>query len=133
VIGPGTVLQVEPGNMIGPTRQGMADLIAQDPSAWWNPALNNGLGGIDGGCFGAGTCTRSPRQVAIPVYNPDVFHAGTPHGRVDITVIKVLGFFMERMQGNDVVGRLMSYPTAPRGGTSQTPATAFVISISLVR
>jgi hypothetical protein len=133
VIGPGTVLQVEPGNMIGPTRQGMADLIAQDPGASWNTSLNGGLGGIQGGCQAAGTCTKSPRVVAIPVYNPDVFHAGTPHGRTDITVIKILGFFMERMQGNDVVGRLMSYPTVPRGGTSQTPATAFVISIALVR
>jgi hypothetical protein len=133
VIGPGTVLSVEPGNMIGPTRQGMADLIAQDPGAVWNQSLNGGLGGVDGGCVEAGTCTRSPRHVAIPVYNPDVFNAGTPHGRIDITVIKIIGFFMERMQGNDVIGRIMFYPTQPRGGTSETQATAFVISISLVR
>jgi hypothetical protein len=133
VIGPGTVLTVEPGNMIGPTRQGMANLIAQDPGASWNQSLNGGLGGIQGGCTAAGTCARSPRLVAIPLYNPDVFNAGTPHGRTDITVIKILGFFMERMQGNDVVGRIMGYPTVPRGGTSATPATSFVISISLVR
>jgi hypothetical protein len=40
---------------------------------------------------------------------------------------------MERMQGNDVVGRLMAYPGQPRGGTSNTPNSAFVISIALVR
>jgi len=133
VIGPGTVLQVEPGNMVGPTRQGMADLIALDPTAIWNTSANGGLGGVTGGCMQAATCTMSPRIVAIPVYNPDTFNAGTPSGRIDITIVKVLGFFVERMQGNDVVGRLMAYPGTPRGGTSTTPETAFVISIALVR
>ena len=133
VIGPGTVLQVEPGNMIGPTRQGMADLIALDSTAIWDTSLNGGLGGVGGGCMQAATCSMSPRIVAIPVYNPDTFNAGTPSGRIDITIVKVLGFFVERMQGNDVVGRLMAYPGTPRGGTSTTPETAFVISIALVR
>lgn len=133
VIGPGTVLDVEPGNMVGPTRQGMAALIAQDPGASWNTALNGGLGGIQGGCMATGACAVSPRIVAIPVYNPDVFNASTPHGRTDITIVRVLGFFMERMQGNDVVGRIMTYPGTPRGGTSDTPSAAFVVSIALVR
>ncbi|MGE0460834.1 MAG: pilus assembly protein TadG-related protein [Vicinamibacterales bacterium] len=133
VIGPGTVLQVEPGNMVGPTRQGMAALIAQDPGASWNTTLNGGLGGIQGGCMATGACTVSPRVVAIPVYNPDIFNAGTPHGRTDITIVKILGFFMERMQGNDVVGRIMAYPGTPRDSTSDTPGAAFVVSIALVR
>jgi Flp pilus assembly protein TadG len=132
VIGPGTVMQVEPGNMIGPTRQGMSDLIAQDPGARWNTSLNGGLGGVEGGCMTGGGCTLSPRIVAIPVYNPDVFNAGTPSGRIDIVIVKVLGFFMERMVGNDVVGRIMAYPGEPRG-TTNTPGAAFVISIALVR
>src|SRR4029079_2254283 len=75
VIGPGTVLQVEPGNMIGPTRQGMQDLIDLDPNATWATSLNSGLGGVSGGCMTASppTCSMSPRIVAIPVYNPDTF------------------------------------------------------------
>ena len=134
VIGPGTVLEVEPGNMQGPTRQGMADLIALDPGATWNPNLYGpGVGGVQGGCVGAGTCTISPRLIAVPIYNPDVFNAGTPHGRTDITIVKVLGFFADRMQGDDVIGYLMAYPTLARTGTSTTPETAFVISIALVR
>jgi hypothetical protein len=133
VIGPGTVLAVEPGAGVGPTRQGIADLIAQDPGASWDTSMNGGRGGIRGGCMAAGTCTTSPRLVAVPLYNPDIFNAGTPNGRTDITVVKVLGFFMVGMQGNDVVGRLMTYPSAPRGGTSSTPGAAFVVSIALVR
>jgi Flp pilus assembly protein TadG len=33
---PGDLLLAEPGNMSGPTRQGMDDLIAKDPHAYWD-------------------------------------------------------------------------------------------------
>jgi hypothetical protein len=65
------VLDVEPGNMVGPTKQGMQDLIDKDRGAVWDESLNDGRGGIKGGCMEAGTCDLSPRVVAIPVYDPD--------------------------------------------------------------
>ncbi|MCC7178312.1 MAG: Tad domain-containing protein [Acidobacteria bacterium] len=134
VIGPGTVLQVEPGNMIGPTSQGIRDLIAQDPAAVWDPNMYGpGQGGVSGGCMATAACAISPRLVAIPVFNPDVYDAGRASGRIDITVVKVLGFFIDHMQGNDVIGYLSPYPSAPHGGTSNTPGAAFVVSIALVR
>jgi hypothetical protein len=87
VIGPGTVLQVEPGNMVGPTAQGMRDLIALDPGARWNPnKYGPGLGGVDGGCMASGACALSPRLVAIPVFNPDTYDLGRASGRIDITI-----------------------------------------------
>ena len=97
VIGPGTVLDVEPGNMVGPTKHGMQDLIDLDPDAVWDPTLNDGRGGIDGGCMEAGTCDLSPRVVAIPVYDPDAYDVGRASGRVEIHVTKVVGFFVNRM------------------------------------
>jgi hypothetical protein len=134
VIGPGSVLQVEPGNMIGPTNQGIRDLIAQDPGANWVPSANGGQGGIVGGCMTAGTCGISPRLVAIPVFNPDTYDSGRASGRVDITIVKVLGFFIQGIvNGNDVLGYLTTYPSAPRSGTTNTPGAAFVVSIALVR
>ena len=48
-------------------------------------------------------------------------------------MIKILGFFIEGMQGQDVIGYIMTYPSAPRSGTSDTPGAAFVVSIALVR
>ena len=39
IIGPGTVLDVEPGSTQGPTRQGMRDLINLDRDASWDPDL----------------------------------------------------------------------------------------------
>ena len=82
----------------------------------------------------AGTCAISPRLVAIPVFNPDTYDAGRASGRIDITIVKILGFFIQGMvNGNDVLGYLTTYPSAPRSGTSSTPGAAFVVSIALVR
>lgn len=134
VISPGDLLPVEPGNMIGPTSQGIRDLIAQDANASWDPNLYGpGQGGVSGGCMAGGGCAISPRLVAIPAFNPDTYDAGRASGRIDIVVTKVLGFFIEGMQGNDVIGYLTTYPSAPRSGTSNTPGAAFVVSIALVR
>lgn len=134
VIGPGTVLQVEPGNMIGPTKHGMQELIAQDPTAKWDPNLYGpGKGGITGGCMASGACAISPRLVAIPVFDPDAYDKGRASGRIDIIVTKVLGFFIAEMQGNEVGGYITSYPSAALTGTSTTPGAAFVVSIALVR
>jgi hypothetical protein len=134
VIGPGTVLQMEPGNMVGPTAQGMRDLIGRDPQAQWSPNLYGpGLGGVSGGCMATGACAISPRLVAIPAFNPDAYDAGRASGRIDIHVTKVLGFFVERMNGNEVGGYITTYPSSAYEGTSGAPGAAFVISIALVR
>ncbi len=134
VIGPGTILQVEPGNMVGPTAQGMRDLVALDPNATWNPNLYGpGLGGVSGGCMSTGGCAISPRLVAIPVFNPDTYDAGRASGRIDLHVVKVLGFFIDHMQGQDVAGYITTYPSSPRAGTGGVPGAAFVVSVSLVR
>jgi hypothetical protein len=120
--------------MVGPTRQGMRDLIALDPAARWNPNMYGpGKGGVEGGCMASGACALSPRLVAIPVFNPDAYDAGRASGRVEIVVTKVLGFFISEMNGNEVGGYITTYPSAPLSGTSTTPGTAFVVSIALVR
>ena len=134
LIGPGTVLEAEPGNMVGPTAQGMRDLIALDPYAQWDPNLNGiGRGGIRGGCMGNGSCALSPRVVAIPVYNPDAYDAGRASGRIVFEIVKVLGFFVDEMNGNDVAGYIMTYPSEPNAGMGGVPGNNFVVSVALVR
>ena len=134
VIGPGTVLDVEPGNMIGPTKQGMQDLVALDPYADWDSDLyGEGRGGVTGGCMGAGTCVTSPRLIAIPVYDPDAYAAADAGGRTELNIVKVLGFFIDRMQGNDVGGWITSYPAEPNAGMGGVPGNNFVVSVALVR
>ena len=135
VIRAGDVLTMEPGNMIGPTRQGVGDLIALDPNAVWSLSANGGRGGISGGCMSSlgNPCALSPRVVAVPVFNPDVWDRGPSNGRSSVTVTRIIGMFVERMQGNDVIGRLLPYPSAAYSGTGGVPGAAFVISIVLVR
>ena len=133
VVGPGTQLEIEPGNMVGPTRQGMADLIALDRNAEWDQSLNGGRGGISGGCMATGACSLSPRLIAIPVFDPDEYDAGRASGRQTINIVKVLGFFIDRMQGNDVGGWIMHYPSDPNAGMGGVPGNNFVVSVALVR
>lgn len=133
VIGPGTVLEVEPGNMVGPTEQGLDDLIALDDKAVWDSSLNDGRGGIKGGCMAAGTCDLSPRVVAIPVYDPDAYDVGRASGRIEITVTKVVGFFVNEMNQGEVNGYIMTYPSAPKAGMGGVPGNNFVVSVALVR
>jgi hypothetical protein len=135
VIGPGTVIDTEPGNMIGPTAQGMRDLIAQDRGADWDPSLNGGRGGVTGGCMASGACDISPRLVAIPVFDPEAFQAapGPDSGMTEVNIVKIVGFFLDHMQGNDVAGYLTVYPSRPRAGMGGVPGANFVVSVALVR
>jgi len=122
VIRAGDVLTMEPGNMIGPTNQGITDLIAPDPRRWVN-------GEITGTCTGT-SCTR---VVAIPVFNPDLWDLGPSNGRSTVVVTRVVGMFIDRIQGNDVTGYLVPYPSAAYSGTGGVAGSSFVVSIVLVR
>lgn len=121
----GDALVTEPGNMIGPTSQGMEDLIAQDPDAEW----------VDGEGIVNSCCPRSPRWVPIPLFSPEEYATqDRSTGRFTVTVIDILGFFIEGMQGNDVIGRLTLYPATASGGTGTgTPPSSFLRVVLLVR
>jgi hypothetical protein len=135
VIGPGTVLETEPGNMVGPTSQGVEELIAQDPyPARWDPDANDGRGAPVAGCMAAGTCAISPRLVALAMFNPDLYDSGRASGRTDITVTKILGFWIEGLQNNgDVIGYLTHYPALAEGGAPVEEDSTFLRTVILVR
>lgn len=137
-----STLSVETGNMIGPTKQGVADLTALDPNAKWD-----GTKVVDS-CVGPPyTCgakgySISPRIVAIPIINTqdayDQVHpaAGKAQGAGNMTVkvVAILGFFVEGMSGNDVVGYLCTKPDLlVSNGGSVSPSAAFLTAIRLVR
>lgn len=92
----GDLVWTETGNMIGPTRQGVNELINKDPLASWNSTF-----GIVGSSFAAGA---SPRLVLIPMFDP-----GNPptSGKQQLEVTNIAGFFIEVMNGDEVTGRLM--------------------------
>ena len=134
VIGPGSLLEVEPGNMAGPTRQGVTALIARDPEARWDPSAKNGRGAPVGGCMAAGTCGISPRLMAVAAFDVDAWSAGRQSGRSEVVVVvKILGVWLEGMAGGDVVGYLTYYPAVAAAGQTVSPDSSFLRTAMLVR
>ncbi len=131
----GQTIWNEPGNMIGPTQQGVNDLVAMDPLARWVPDSEGGH--IENSCAQAvpPCAAKSPRLVAIPVFDVDAYSLqDKTSGKFQIRITNILGFFLEGMQGNDVMGRLASYPGMLRPGTGQlNPNSAFLRSVILIR
>jgi hypothetical protein len=130
-IGIGDELESENGNMIGPTRQGTLDLIALDPNAEWDPTTNS----VINSCASATpSCGRSPRIVAVPVYDTSTYDTTRRQGLPIFTVVNILGFFIDDMQGNDVVGYFTEVPGLARTATAPVdPSAAFMFSIQLIR
>ena len=125
----GDFLTLEPGNMIGPTRQGVTDLIALDPGAMFDTSTNSIVGSCAPSC-----ASFSPRLVAIPMFDTELYDLGRASGRLDVQIVNILGFFVVNMQGNDVVGYLMTRPgqLAP-GGPGVGEGSAFQRINLLVR
>ncbi len=96
VVHVGDILQTENGNMVGPTRQGVEALLAQDPLATWDS-----LQGVVNSQFAAGA---SPRLIRVPMFDP---RFPPDPGKQDVVVTNIAGFFIESMEGPRVVGRLL--------------------------
>jgi len=131
----GDYLPTETGVMNGPTSQGFADLKATDPNATWNGTT------IASSCA-PGCAPFSPRIVPIAVFDLDDFQhrrasgdwSVCPVGGRCVHVVNILGFFADRMSGNDIVGYLMSYPGVFVNGAPNVGGGAgFLTSIQLVR
>ena len=118
-------LTQEPGAMEGPTIQGADDLIAKDPSAYWDTATNRVKGSRYNG--------QSPRVFPIPLYDPIVYDSGKRNGRgADLVTANWIGFFLESTQGNGIWGRII--PIAGiRDGSGPAPTGLNPITIRLVK
>ena len=136
VVGAGDSLTTENGQM---ATQRIVDavtaLVNQDAGAFWDPTKNDGRGGISGGCMGDGSCSLSPRVRPIPVYDPLAWaqRPGEGAGQTPLRITKVIGFFVERPQGETLVGRVMQYPSDKYEAGTGPEAANFVVTVTLVR
>lgn len=120
----GDLLTAEPGNMVGPTSQGVEDLIAQDPAAYWDTSANKVVS----------TMSPSPRVKIVPIFDPYYWNSGKRNGRnADLKAANFIGFFIERMNGGDVVGRITPVSGLIDGNAGPAPAGAFPRAIRLVQ
>jgi len=124
VMGFGDPLVSEPGNMVGPTKQGTDALIAKDPDAYWDSTNNRVVSSMH----------PSPRVAIIPVYDPVYYAEGKHNSRnADLKVVNYIGFFIEGMQGNSVMGRITPVGGIMDGNGGPAPQGAFPMVIRLVQ
>jgi hypothetical protein len=95
-VGPGDRLLLEPGNIVGPTRQGMEDLFALDPGAHWDVGSRT----VQGSAYGL-----SPRIAIVPFFDPTL---PPQPGRNWVRVTRIGVLFIEQIAGNEVRGRFLS-------------------------
>jgi Flp pilus assembly protein TadG len=111
----GDPLTQEPGAMNGPTVSGAQLLIDQDPGAYWDTVTNKVKGSSYGG--------KSPRVFPIPLYDPVVYDSGKRNGRTaDLVTANWIGFFLDHIEGNGLVGRII--PIAGIRDATAGPAPA---------
>jgi hypothetical protein len=106
IVSIGDGLQIEPGNMVGPTIQGLNDLIEQDSSAYWNEGTNT----VEGSAYGS----NSPRIMRVPAFDPTLGLRTDPNGRKYLTVSQVMVLFLEENAGGgNMVVRFMETLAPP--------------------
>ncbi len=110
----GDILGVEMGNMVGPTSQGVKDVIALDPLATWVPTESGGY--LQNSLYSGFT---SPRIIKIPFYD----ESQTPKANGTITVTGLGAFFVVDVQGKDVTGIFIEIATAGSPGGFGNPGT----------
>lgn len=133
----GDYLPVENGAMIGPSGQGFNDLRALDPNATWNAATRSVSNSCAPGC-----APFSPRIIPLPVFDIDEFQlrraqnswGHCPTGGKCVKVVNILGFFADRMQGNDIIGYLLMYPGLfVTGAPNVDDSASFLVTVQLIR
>ena len=72
--------------------------------------------------------------MAVPVFDTEYFYTSDRNGLPTFRIVNILGFFIDHMQGNDVVGYLMEAPGLARAATAPIqPQSSFLAEIQLIR
>ena len=124
ILGFGDTFVHKPGMQSGPVDQGIADLLAKDPDAYWDETTQKPVSPLG----------KSPRVVAIPLFDPVYYEEGKVSGRnASLKFVNYLGFFIEEMRGKEVIGRITPISGLRQGGLGPAPAGAFPQTIRLVQ
>jgi Putative Flp pilus-assembly TadE/G-like len=157
VLGIGSTIPIETGNMTGQTGHNTYESVGNgplalaeiDPDAYWDPTTKT----VKGSCA-PGICedglyyTQSPRIVPVPLGNIDAYLAANPTGSGgSVTITNIFGFFIitpdqaetlgfDIGNGNssDVVyGAMITIPGLTQGTQTVPTSSAFLRQVILVR
>jgi hypothetical protein len=117
----------EPGDMIGPTFQGIRDLIALDPDASWNPDTGE-VEGWDVTKYGT-DWRSSPRVIKIALFDPIQLQKG---GLQDLYFNNIALMFLEDQKNprDPIIGRFLYF--ASGAGTGGPDDGSLVLYLRLV-
>lgn len=107
VVEPGDKLQTEPGNKVGPTRQGVLSLIGEDSGAYWDTSSKS----IKGSAYP--DPLLSPRVALIPFFDP----LQPPYSGRNYLIVHQLGaVFVESIDSKgNIKGRFVkAVPYSPK-------------------
>ena len=120
----GTLLNAEASSVTDATRLGVEQLIALDPSAYWDTTTNRVVSSLH----------PSPRLKTVPVFDPYYWNLGKQSGRFnDLRAANYIGFFIEGLSGNDVIGRIAPVTAFVDSSAAPAPPGAFPRAIRLVQ
>jgi Flp pilus assembly protein TadG len=131
----GVPYQIQTGDMTGPTRQAIDNLISQDPYASWVPPVYvNGVPQPGTGVVTGSNQTNwvdSPRVIKIALFDPNQV-AALRGGSVNITFNNIALMFLEGFQ--DVGGNPNKFPLVARfmyyaQGTGGGPVTGPLVKV----
>jgi hypothetical protein len=121
------------GSTIAQATAAAATLRALDPNATWNPITRN----IQNSCAQSNPpCAAiSPRLIALPVFDVGLYEdTRWPDETLDLRIVNMIGFFIETVLADRVVGRITYHPGLLNGGASTvTLQSAFLRTALLVR
>ena len=126
----GDAVALEPGNMVGPTRQGTNALIDADRNSTWNAEKN--LPESDTYKItpqaGEKPWMDSPRVIRIPIYDPE---SALAQGRSEMVIAGFAGFWIESIDSHQatVIGRYVQMPALGEAGPSQGPSSGPVLRV----
>jgi Flp pilus assembly protein TadG len=121
----GAIITQEPGDMTGPTNQGVDALLARDPNAYWDTTCN---------CVRGSAYPTSPRVFPIPLYDPDYYQDNTTNGRnATLRVANWIGFFLVGRSGNNISGRITPILGIVDPNAGPAPDGSFARAIRLVQ
>ena len=108
--------------MIGPTQQGVDELIDGDPDAWWDPSMYGGRGGIQGSTYG-GDAMTSPRVIKLAIFDAAEIEGS---GMQTIKFNNFALMFLEDKKGkkDPVMGRFLYFVS---GQESAGPTTGSLV------
>jgi hypothetical protein len=122
-IGIGDQLPIQPGNMVGPTRQGVRSLVDQDPGLRWSDGGTDSNGNpIPPGVVDAAgnPVSKSPRIVNMILIGPNQIISS---GMQNVEVTNLAMFFIEGLEGSGNNARVTGRFYGPIRGTNSLGST----------